>query len=257
MINEQGKLNMQRNNFSIWLRFKKNPLKFCNRVVSKLIIEPIKYYGGGKDYNAKKYWDDRFSKYGFSNIGPGDEGLTEEENKKRYAESSRILITLFKLENIQFNKIKVLEVGCGAGFYAQVLKDLGVKNYTGLDISDVLFPGLKERFPEFNFIRKDITSDMINDKFDLIIMVDVILHIVTEKKLSSAMENIKNSLKSKGAFIVVPIFLNESKRYLFYSRYWSLKDIKKRFIGYEFKECVKIPDTFFKGSHAIFIKNSA
>jgi len=82
----------------------------------------------------------------------------------------------------------------------------------------------------------------------------MLYYIVTEKKFSSAMENIKNSLSPGGTFIVVPI-LNESKRSLFYSRYWSFKDIKKRFIGYNFKECVEIPDSFFKGSHALLIKD--
>ena len=228
---------MIKNNLS---RFRKNPLGFIKRVFHKVIIGPSKY-SRDNDYDAEKYWKDRFSKYNLSLKGVGDEGLSEEENKKMYLEAAGVLMDLCKRESIDFQNVNVLEVGCGAGFYAQFFDDLGVKKYTGIDITDALFLELKRNFPRFKFIKKDVTSDRIKGKFDLIIMIDVIEHIVKESRLSSAMENIKDCLADNGIFMISPVN-NISKKHLFYLRSWSIKDIKQRFPGYIFKNLASFRD---------------
>lgn len=179
-------------------------------------------YGAGNDYDAAKYWHDRFSKYGLSLKGAGNEGISEEENEKIYAEAAKVFTDLCRKEDIDFHNVSVLEIGCGTGFYTQLLHDLGVKSYTGVDITDVLFPKLRKKFPRFKFIKKDVTSDKLEGKYDLIIMIDVIEHIVKESKLSFAMENVKNCLSHNGVFIVTPI-MKVSKKQLFYLRMVDLR----------------------------------
>lgn len=196
-------------------RFKKDPLDFIRRALYKTIIGPLKY-GEGNDYDAARYWRDRFSKYGQSLSGAGDEGQSEEENEKMYAEAAKVFTDLCRKEGVDFQSVSILEIGCGTGFYTQLLHNLGVKSYVGVDITDVLFPELRKKFPQFRFVRKDITSDKIEDMFDLIVMIDVIEHIVKESKLSFAMENVKNCLLANGNFIVSPI-MDLSKRHLFMS----------------------------------------
>lgn len=231
----------------IFSRFKTDPLGFIKRALYKTIIGPLKY-GKGNDYAAHKYWCDRFSKYGLSLKGAGDEGLSEEENKKMYAEAAKVFTDLCLREGADFQSISVLEIGCGTGFYTHLLHNLGVKSYVGVDITDVLFPELRRKFSQFRFIKKDITSDKIEGKFDLIVMIDVIEHIVNEAKLSFAMENVKKCLSDNGIFIIAPI-LNTNKRHLFYLRSWSLEDIKRRFSGYVFEELIS-----FRNSHILIIR---
>ena len=62
-------------------RFKKDPLDFIRRALFKTIVGSRKY-GKGNDYDATRYWHNRFSKYGQSLKGAGDEGLSEEDLKK-------------------------------------------------------------------------------------------------------------------------------------------------------------------------------
>ncbi|MCK4452982.1 class I SAM-dependent methyltransferase [candidate division WOR-3 bacterium] len=223
----------------IFSRFKKGPSGFMKRALYTLLIEPVKYLRWN-DYDAQKYWHDRFSKYGLSLKGSGDRRLSEEENTKMYAEAAKVFTELCQKVTIDFRSASVLEIGCGTGFYTQLLHNLGVKNYIGVDITDVIFTGLKKRFSGFRFIKKDITSDKIKGKFDLIVMIDVIEHIVKENKLSSSMENVKNSLSENGIFILGPI-QNTSKRHHFYIRYWSLEDIAPKFPGYVFGELMLFP----------------
>jgi 2-polyprenyl-3-methyl-5-hydroxy-6-metoxy-1,4-benzoquinol methylase len=228
-------------------KFKKDPLGLIKRSLYRTLIGPIKY-GKGNDYDAHKYWHNRFSKYGLSLKGAGDEGLSEEENKKRYTEAAKVFTDLCQRESIDFQSVRVLEIGCGTGFYTQLLHNLGVEDYVGVDITDVLFPELRKKIPQFRFVRKDFTLDKIEGKFDLVIMIDVIEHIVKEANLSFAMQNVKNCLSHNGVFIVSPI-MDVSKKHLFYLRFWSLEDIKRRFPGYIFRELVP-----FRGGHVLIIR---
>jgi 2-polyprenyl-3-methyl-5-hydroxy-6-metoxy-1,4-benzoquinol methylase len=210
-----------------------------NRIVDfldEIIIEPVRY-GKGKHYNAKKYWHNRFVKFGSTLKASGDRRMSEGENRIFYEKSAEVFNKICKKEGIDFNRAKVMDIGCGSGFYTKLLYDSGVKKYLGLDITDVLFPEFEKQFPQFKFIKKDITKDRIEEKFDLIIMIDVIEHIVDEDKLLFSIENVKNCLSKDGIFILAPLLEKGSQR-LFYVRYWSFDEIKPKFTGYVFK---KIP----------------
>lgn len=102
----------------------------------------------------------------------------------------------------------------------------------GVDITDALFPTLVKRFPDFKFIRRDVTSDLIDGKFDLILMIDVIEHIVSEEKLYFAMGNVQRCLAESGCFLVAPV-VEKARHSMFHVRFWTLADIAGRL-----SECV-------------------
>lgn len=204
------------------------------RILYKVTIGPYKY-SKEDGYDAENYWKDRFSKYGFSIKGVGHEGLSEEENVKKYYDIGKVFKTICYDERIDFQISKILEIGIGTGFYTNILHDLGAKNYTGIDITDVLFFENRKKFSQYEFIKKDITVDKIDDKFDLIVMIDVIEHIVEKSKFVFAMNNIKNALSSDGIFIIYPI-TDITKKHIFYVHSWSLKDMNDIFSGYNFRE---------------------
>ena len=226
---------------------KRDPFGFTRRALFKAIIGPIKYRERD-GYNAARYWHDRFTRYGLSPRGAGDESLSQEENSRMYEEAARVFTRVCRRKGVDFENVSVLDIGCGNGFYTGLLRDLGVADYVGIDITDVLFAELIKRFPKFSFIKKDITTDTIDGSYNLIVMIDVIEHIVTEAKLSFAMENIKNSLAANGIFAVSPI-MDVSKRHLFYNRLWSFEDIQQRFTGYELPELVP-----FRGNQLLTIR---
>lgn len=223
----------------ILYKIRKNPLGLLKRVIFKTFIGPFKYRTDN-DYDAQKYWNDRFSKYGKTLTASGDEGLSEEENRHDYELALNVITSVFNKENIAFEKTEVLEIGCGTGFYTQLLHDLKVKKYIGIDIANVLFPELKHKFPSSTFIQKDITTEeVITSPFDLIIMIDVIEHIVSKDKLVFAMKNVQKCLKKDSIFIIAPI-METSKKHLFYLHSWTLEDIKENFSDeeYTFQELI-------------------
>ena len=234
----------------------KNVLKSLNYLLQRIMqgfykvaIAP-RIYGKKDDYDAQKYWSDRFSKYGLSLKGAGHEGISEVKNELAYAEAKNIFLNICSQENIDFSTARILEVGCGTGFYTQILSELGTQNYLGIDITNVLFPELKQMFPHFDFIREDITTGEIQGEFDVIIMIDVIEHIVNEDKFTSAMENIKCCLSDSGVFIIAPLLESNRQKKLFYVNFWSINDLKSRFKGYAFSEPVP-----FRNGYIMSIKD--
>ncbi len=234
----------------LWERFTRDPFGFITRGLYKTLIGPLRY-GGRDGYDAARYWRDRFVKHGLSLKAVGDEGLSHAENARAYAQAGNVFADVCRKEAIDFKGARVLEIGCGAGFYTQLLHGYGVKSYVGVDVTDVFFPELRSRFPEFEFVRKDITADQIEGTFDLVIMIDVIEHIVTDSKFAGAMQRVKNCLANDGVFIVSPMVEGSQKR-LFYQRFWSLGDVKPRFPGYVFRDL-----TPFREAQMLAIRTAA
>lgn len=214
---------------NLFLKFCHDPVGFFRRALYKTLIAPMKYRTKG-GYDAARYWRDRLAKYGTSLKGVGDEGLSEQKNREMYEDAARTFLGLCRREGIDFATARVLEIGCGSGFYTQLLQEQGVSRYLGVDITDALFPTLTGRFPNFQFIRRDITTDAIEGEFDLILMIDVIEHIVDEAKLGFAMNSVQRCLAENGRFLVTPV-ADQGRHSLFYVRFWSVEDIKRRLPG--------------------------
>lgn len=212
----------------------RHPFSFLKNAIYKGVVYPIQY-GKGKDYDAAKYWGNRFRKHGNSLIGVGDEGMSEEANRRMYEEAAQIFQRVVQKWYPRLDDARVLEVGCGSGFYTAILEKLGVKNYTGMDITDVLFPEFLGKFPKYKFVKGDVTSRPIQGQFDLIVMIDVIEHIVDRSKFSSAMRHIRNALADGGMFIVAPLF-ERQQRHLFHVCFWALRDIQNEFQQYVFSD---------------------
>lgn len=215
----------------VLVRTLRDPLGTLARATYKLLVAPLKY-GRAGDYDAARYWEDRFRKYGPGLRSVGDEGLDEEANARMYSEAGKRLIAVCRGAGVDFRSARVLEVGCGNGYYAGLLLECGVTDYLGLDITDVLFPSLRQRFSVYRFQKGDITESVPEHGFDLVIIIDVIEHIVTRDKFRAAIANIKASVRKGGLVIVAPV-VPRGGRSLFYVRFWTARDILTEFEGCE------------------------
>lgn len=98
---------------------------------------------------------------------------------------------------------RILEVGCSGGELIKDLNENGYKNIFGVDISKKAIELCKKRGVG-NVYLMDGESLEFDEKFDLIILSDVLEHIGDEKK---TLEGLRNSLKKGGKVICfVPAF---------------------------------------------------
>src|SRR4051812_27142380 len=189
---------------SRWEKIRQDPAGSARRGWDKLVVGPLRYARRG-DYDAPQYWADRFKRHGRSLRGVGDEGLGADENEREYAEAAEIFRTLTADQGIDFHDGRTLEIGCGAGFYTRLIHNLGSTDLTAYDITDVLFPELREEFPKTDFRLGDITSTDIEGTFDRAVMVDVLQHIVNPDRFRTALRNVADALATDAPFVVGPV----------------------------------------------------
>jgi len=154
-------------------------------------------------YRPKTFWNELLSN-SFDLRGVGHFRLSNEANLKMYQEKEKIIRDELPKNNIKIdgNSI-VLEIGCGTGYWIELLRSFGVKNYTGNDIADVSISTLKQKFPEYNFLLGDISEiPLPGNAFDLAMMIDVTQHITDDRKFNKGLNNVWQSLKPDSYFLV-------------------------------------------------------
>jgi SAM-dependent methyltransferase len=233
-------------------KFAADPLGTTRNIWRKGVVEPW-HYGSGPNltrgpaagaYDARRYWSNRFARYSDSLRGPGDEGLSQAENEREYAAAGAQFLTLCRSLPLDYAAARVLEVGPGTGYYTGLLRELGVRQYVGLDIADAFLPTLAARYGDFAFAQADVTRLPIaasgpravhaGGLFDLIVIIDVIEHIVERAALAAALGGLRAQLAPGGRLLVAPL-MEQSRRHLFYVHFWSQDDVLACLPGLHFE----------------------
>lgn len=204
-------------------------MKFIKKIINKLIIQPIKYKKSN-DYHSERYWHDRFKKYNNSLGGVGNEGLTEKENEELYNQSKILIKEITQNYLFNLKDAKFLEIGPGLGIFTDLFyNELKISDLTAMDITDYYFPTLKRSYPNYRFVKKDISQEAIPENYNVIFMIDVIEHIVNITKFNYTLNNIIKSLKPGGYFVITGHQTHKkSRKRLFYVKTWNKSDILQR-----------------------------
>ncbi len=94
----------------------------------------------------------------------------------------------------------VLDLGCGAGLYAEVFQNRGLE-VTGLDGSEVALEEARKRVPRGTFELFDLNKleEYTGDKFDLVLDVKTLAFLENEQKY---LESVRKLMKPDGWFIL-------------------------------------------------------
>ena len=122
--------------------------------------------------------------------------------------SHRMAYILEQIKNREIKNLKILDVGCGGGIICEPLARLGAK-VTGIDFAPnnikVAKIHSKRNNLKINYIYKDIEKSKLDEKFDIILMFEVLEHLDNWKK---TIKNIKKNLNKKGMIIISTINRN-------------------------------------------------
>jgi 2-polyprenyl-3-methyl-5-hydroxy-6-metoxy-1,4-benzoquinol methylase len=135
--------------------------------------------------------------------------------KKHKGEKGGLYREVYKL----FTGTNVLDLGCGVGRFAKVLKENNFKGeYKGIDFSKNAIKFCKKTF-SYEFETSNIFDIIIEDKYDIIILLEVLEHINNDIDFISMIPSNKTIILS------VPSFGGPS-----HVRYFkSIEDVKKRY----------------------------
>jgi SAM-dependent methyltransferase len=178
-----------------WEWFRRSKLAYYSPRIRKSIT-PSRW-----SYDQNRYWADQLGRFGSDLRGPGKGGLSEQENAELYRHGEQALEELIRRLAINWSG-RFGEIGPGNGYWLNWLTQHGATDYTGFDITDVLFPLILENWPHARLIRHDVATGPLPDKFDVLLMIDVTQHIMDERSFRRAMTNCRSAIKPGGHFLV-------------------------------------------------------
>jgi len=167
------------------------------------------WFGDGKNYISRPGWTNYA--WTFGNTPP----LQTNRYKDRKA--------FFDLFDSFPKTISILEMGCSCGINLRILKELGFKNLTGIDISQAACQDAKKNHPDLNIVHGSILEMPFDDnQFDVVFTMGVLIHQKPTVSLPIAMkEAVRCSKKTILGFEdYAPKFINPACAVYKKEMYW-------------------------------------
>jgi 2-polyprenyl-3-methyl-5-hydroxy-6-metoxy-1,4-benzoquinol methylase len=102
------------------------------------------------------------------------------------------------LERLGRRDLKLIYVGCGAGWLCSQLAAFG--QVTGTDLSDEVLARAAIRMPDVRFIAGDFSQlDLGNAEYDVVVSLEVLSHVADQRAF---MEQVSNLLTPDGYFMI-------------------------------------------------------
>lgn len=196
------------------------------------------------DFDPGQYWE-KTLKDMWGLHGVGYLGMGQYYNGWMYKVRKKVFLRYIKPLALNWNKIDILDIGSGVGFYVKLWKMLGVKSITATDITTFAVEQLQKEFPDSECYKLDIgdtlTGEIGNKRYDVISAFDVLFHIVDDNRYQKAFENISKMLRPGGLFIFSDNFLHGETIRGENQVCRSLKDIEGILKKLNFKIKLRVP----------------
>ena len=154
-------------------------------------------------YRPREFWNELLTQ-SFDLRGVGHFRLSEEANRQMYEAKRAIIDDQLQRHGVEVSATtRVLEIGCGVGYWTEYFVSRGVRDYTGNDITPISVTTLAKRYPQFRFIQGDAGDIVLPPShFALAFMIDVTQHITDDVAFGRAMQNVWEALTPGGTFLV-------------------------------------------------------
>ena len=139
-----------------------------------------------------------------------------EYGEKRCPSRNRLIFKEHQLTAVEFVKyfsklnttLTVLDVGCGDGFFMEILRNLGFESIYGIDVSQPLLE--KARRKGFHIVEGSVYDLTASGEVDVILLWDVLEHL---ENPGLAITKIYDVLKEEGIlYLIVPVYDSISNR---------------------------------------------
>ncbi len=157
-------------------------------------------------------------------------------------------IDLFKETLGNLKGKKILDLGCGGGFFTHIAAELG-GDVLGVDYSSSAIHFAKNRYPNRQFNVADATTlqQFPDNSFDVVLLMDVIEHIYNQDQ---TMKEIQRILKPHGK-VLISTDLEDSawSRPLWAKYIWRTNMLSKEGRAYRLIKKVEEPRKVWKNYH--------
>jgi SAM-dependent methyltransferase len=155
-------------------------------------------------YRPREFWDQRLAEQ-FDLRGTGQPGLSEAYNRACYELRRVVLEQALSDEGFDPRGRRVLDVGCGTGFFTAYYLARGA-DLTGIDIAPTSIERLRQRHPEARFLLADVGETAIEERYDLVNAFDVLYHVTDEGRWEHAVRAIAAAVAPDGLLLLTDTF---------------------------------------------------
>src|SRR5438128_4678335 len=158
-------------------------------------------------YRPEQYWKERLGME-FSLEGVGYLGLGRGLNYWIYRKRLYAVRRLLRGTKLRAQGLNVAELGVGTGYWVREWKAQGAASLLGVDITEKSVEAMRSHFPEYRFEVCDLGQagalqrSAHGETFDLIVAMEVLLHIVNEREFQWALDNIA-SISKEGTYVLL------------------------------------------------------
>ncbi|MBE7440642.1 MAG: class I SAM-dependent methyltransferase [Spirochaetales bacterium] len=126
----------------------------------------------------------------------------EGRNATRRMAAETLVRSLDNFKTHMNSQSRVLDLGCGSGNLAFLCAELGVVDYTGIDLSEENIAICRNDFPRYQFAVSDILAYLQNSnrEYDIVLMSHVMEHFSLNEALT-ILQEIKNRITPGGFFV--------------------------------------------------------
>ena len=164
-------------------------------------------------YEPRDYWSTLHRGGGLKAVGQS--GLPESLNRWLYKIGRRNVTAFMTGRGVaNLRGATVLDVGSGTGFWIDVWASLGAARIDGVELIPEAVERLRERYPDSTFATGDVAEAAVlpSDRtYDVVTVMNVLLHVVDEERLASAAANLAAVVKPGGRLLLAePALVRES-----------------------------------------------
>jgi SAM-dependent methyltransferase len=161
---------------------------------------------------SKEYWAKRY-KTDFSFRSSAHISFSWEYNQYVYKAYIRTLKSLMQNNQKIIKDKRILDIGSGTGYYIDFYKKNSVSSLIGTDITDISVRNLSKKFPEYQFVQNDITSQLpvllTDNKYDIISVFDVLYYIIDDDLFKKSIENISKLCDDNTIIVITDRFVDQ------------------------------------------------
>ncbi len=155
-------------------------------------------------YQPREFWEQRLSEQ-FDLRGTGQTGLSLAYNRACYALRREVLTRALAAEGFDPRGRRVLDVGCGTGFFTAYYLGRGAA-LTGIDIAPTSIETLSARHPGATFILGDVSEVPLDGTWDLVNAFDVLYHITDDARWERALAHLAGAVAPGGLLLLTDTF---------------------------------------------------
>lgn len=122
-----------------------------------------------------------------------------------YRAKQRAYLALLERNGTSVLGQKILDFGCGSGFFEDLWQRKGAREVAGIDIAANAIERLRELHPERRYLcadlaaEQDVTEGMT--PYDIVTAIDVLYHVVDDAQVTSVLGRLLPLVARGGAFV--------------------------------------------------------